>query len=72
METSTSAREQSDTRVGDTDGEPALQARIEELRDRLQVVNERVKAFIMERPAACLVGAMALGYLVARIARRRG
>ena len=44
---------------------------IEELKERLDLLNERVKNFIKERPAACLAGAMALGYVVARIARRR-
>jgi hypothetical protein len=42
-----------------------------ELKERLALLNERVKNFIKERPAACLVGAVALGYVVARIARRR-
>jgi|GEM_PF-3039876 hypothetical protein len=42
-----------------------------ELKERLDLLNERVKSFIEERPVVCLVGAMALGYLVARIARRR-
>jgi hypothetical protein len=42
-----------------------------ELKKRLDLLNERVKNFIKERPAACLVGAVALGYVVARIARRR-
>ena len=42
-----------------------------ELKERLDLLNKRVKSFIEERPVVCLVGAMALGYLVARIARRR-
>jgi hypothetical protein len=44
---------------------------LHELKERLDLLNDRVKSFIEERPVVCLVGAMALGYLVARIARRR-
>ncbi len=43
---------------------------VEEVKARLEEINERIKAFIRERPAACLLGALALGYLVARVARR--
>ena len=48
-----------------------LESRIEELRRRLVSLNERTKGFIKEHPAACLTGALGLGYLFARIARRR-
>ncbi|MGD0835468.1 MAG: hypothetical protein ABSB49_02360 [Polyangia bacterium] len=43
---------------------------LRELKQRLQAFDQRMRKLIKERPAACLVGAMALGYLVARIARR--
>ncbi len=46
------------------------QVLVEEMRQRLDEINERVKEFIRERPAACVFGALAVGYLVARIARR--
>lgn len=37
---------------------------------RLESLNEQARALINEHPAACLVGAVALGYMVARLARR--
>lgn len=40
-----------------------------DVRARLEDINERIKSFIRERPAACLFGALAAGYLVARAAR---
>ena len=48
-----------------------LRPRIEELKERIGSLNDRVKGFIKEHPAACLMGALGLGYLIARIARRR-
>ncbi len=48
-------------------GEP-----LEDLQGKLEQLNERVKGFIKERPVACLVGAMAIGYVLARLARGRG
>jgi hypothetical protein len=48
-----------------------LRPHIEEVKERLESLNDRAKGFIKEHPAACLVGALALGYLVARIASRR-
>jgi hypothetical protein len=49
-----------------------LRPHVEEVKERLESLNDRAKGFIKEHPAACLVGALALGYLVARIASRRG
>jgi hypothetical protein len=54
-----------------TDGNDGLRPRIEELKERIVSLNDRAKGFIKEHPAACLVGALGLGYLFARIARRR-
>jgi hypothetical protein len=54
-----------------TDGNDGLRPRIEELKERIGSLNERAKGFIKEHPAACLVGAVGLGYLFARMARRR-
>jgi len=48
-----------------------LRPRIEELKERIVSLNDRAKGFIKEHPAACLMGALGLGYLFARIARRR-
>lgn len=47
------------------------ESRLEELKQRLLSLNDQAKGFIKEHPAACLMGALGLGYLVARIARRR-
>jgi hypothetical protein len=44
---------------------------IDELKGRLEELNRQVKDFIRARPVTCLAGALALGYVVARIARRR-
>ena len=58
--------------AGEAAGEAQARSRLslEEIQERLQEINKRVKGFIRERPAACLAGALALGYLVARLARR--
>ncbi len=52
-----------------------LQARIapqiEEARRNLSDLNERAKAFIRERPGTCLVGALAFGFIVGKLASRR-
>ena len=53
------------------DGDDGLRARIEELKARIVSLNDRAKGFIKEHPAACLMGALGLGYLFARIARRK-
>jgi len=42
---------------------------IDEAKQKLGRLNGRVKSFIQDHPGACLLGALALGYLVARIAR---
>jgi ElaB/YqjD/DUF883 family membrane-anchored ribosome-binding protein len=43
---------------------------LDDVKDRLKSVNDRVSAFVREHPAACVAGAVALGYLAARLARR--
>jgi hypothetical protein len=53
------------------DGDEGLRPRIEELKERMATLNDEVKGFIKAHPAACLMGALGLGYLFARIARRR-
>ena len=52
------------------DGDDGIRPRIEELKARIVSLNDRAKGFIKEHPAACLMGALGLGYLFARIARR--
>ncbi len=69
---STSADVSSESEVGShAQSDQDLRQPMDELRERLQAANERVKGFIKDRPVTCLVGAMALGYVIARIARRR-
>jgi hypothetical protein len=58
---------QKDSQKDSNDG---LGPRIEELKEQIVLLNDRAKGFIKEHPAACLMGALGLGYLFARIARR--
>jgi ElaB/YqjD/DUF883 family membrane-anchored ribosome-binding protein len=44
---------------------------IEEARRNLEDVNTRVVSFIRANPGTCLVGAVALGFLIGKIASRR-
>jgi hypothetical protein len=44
---------------------------IEDLKDRFQDANHRALRFIKERPEVCLVGALALGFIIGRIVRAR-
>jgi hypothetical protein len=55
---------------------------VDELKDRVRPqiarakkqlgrLNGRITTVIQEHPAACLLGALALGYVVARVARRQ-
>jgi hypothetical protein len=48
-----------------------IRPHIEQAKQQLGRVNGRVTSFIKDHPAACLLGAVALGYLVARLARRQ-
>ena len=48
-----------------------IRPRIEDAKRRLGRLNGQVTGFIKDHPAACLLGAVALGYLVARVARSR-
>lgn len=52
------------------DAAERVRPRLEEGKQRLESLDKRARAFINEHPAACVVGALALGYLVARLARR--
>ena len=45
------------------------QRQLDELRQRVGEINERVVAFIRERPATSLLIAAGIGYLVGRILR---
>ena len=48
-----------------------IRPQIEDAKRRLGRLDGQVTGFIKEHPAACLLGAVALGYLVARVARSR-
>jgi hypothetical protein len=44
---------------------------IEEASKRLSDLNGRIIRFIRERPGTCLLGALAFGFIVGKIASRR-
>ena len=48
-----------------------VRPKIEEAKQQLGRINGRITSLIQDHPAACLLGALALGYLVARIARHQ-
>jgi hypothetical protein len=48
-----------------------LRPRLEDAKKQLGRLDGGLRAFVKDHPAACLLGAVALGYLVARVARRR-
>lgn len=48
-----------------------LQPQIEDAKRRMKDVNGKVSSFIQENPGICLLGAIALGYAIARVARRQ-
>jgi len=62
-----------DTSVGNSVEEigERIRPRIEDAKRRLGEIDGRITGFIKDHPAACLLGAVALGYLVARVARSR-
>lgn len=47
-----------------------LAPKIEEALQNLSRLNERALVFARERPGVCLVGALALGFVVGKIAAR--
>jgi hypothetical protein len=44
---------------------------LEKARERLRSLDVQARDFIKEHPGACLLGALGLGYLIARVARRQ-
>ncbi len=44
---------------------------LEEVKERLKSLNERAKSYIKAHPKVCLASALALGFVVARLARWR-
>lgn len=48
-----------------------VRPKIEEAKQQIGRINGRITGFIQNHPAVCLLGALALGYFVARIARHQ-
>jgi len=48
-----------------------VRPKIDEAKQKFERINGRMTSFIQDHPAACLLGAIALGYLVARVARHQ-
>ena len=66
----TRMQEELEDKSPDTDA--ALPPPVEEIKQRLESLNEQVTTFIKENAGLCLIGAVALGYVVARVARKVG
>ena len=49
-----------------------VRPQIDEARRKIESLNTSAVSFIKENPGKCLVGAVALGYLIGNIASRRG
>lgn len=47
-----------------------VRPQIEDAKRRLSSLNDKVIDFIKENPGTCLLGAVALGFLIGKIARR--
>ncbi len=48
-----------------------VRPQIERAKQQARRIGGRVVSVIQDHPAACLLGALALGFVVARVARRR-
>jgi len=49
-----------------------VRPQIENAKQRLSSLNSSMTDYIKENPGKCLVGALAVGYLIGKIASRRG
>lgn len=49
-----------------------VRPQIENAKRRLTSMNESATDYIKENPGKCLLGALAVGYLIGKIASRRG
>jgi hypothetical protein len=47
-----------------------VRPQLEDAKRRLSSLNDKAVDFIKENPGTCLVGALALGYIIGKIARR--
>jgi hypothetical protein len=48
-----------------------LGPKLKDAEAQLATVNEKVKSFIRQNPGTCLLGALAVGFVVGRLASRR-
>jgi ElaB/YqjD/DUF883 family membrane-anchored ribosome-binding protein len=49
-----------------------VRPQIENAKQRLSSLNDSATDYIKENPGKCLVGALAIGYLIGKLASRRG
>jgi ElaB/YqjD/DUF883 family membrane-anchored ribosome-binding protein len=58
--------------IGDTARELGARVRpqIENAKQKLSSMNETVTSYIKENPGKCVLGAIAVGFLIGKIARR--
>ena len=49
-----------------------VRPQIEDAKRRFTSMNESATAYIKENPGKCLVGAIAVGFLIGKLASRRG
>jgi ElaB/YqjD/DUF883 family membrane-anchored ribosome-binding protein len=49
-----------------------VRPQIENAKQRLSSMNDSATDYIKENPGKCLVGALAVGYLIGKLASRRG
>jgi hypothetical protein len=59
-----------ESKADSPDSDGLLPPAAEEIKQRLESLNEQVTTFVKENAGLCLIGAVALGYVVARIARK--
>lgn len=57
--------------TGALSAEAQLQEALDEAREQVDRYVEQAAAFVRERPVLCLAGAVAVGYLVGKLASRR-
>ncbi len=51
--------------------ESSSEKSLQQVRQKVSDVNDRIVSFIKERPTACLVGAVAAGFIIGRLVSRR-
>jgi len=54
-----------------TSMEQTAEKSMQQVRQRMSDVNERIISFIKERPTTCLLGAVAAGFVIGRLVSRR-